>query len=81
MNWISLVALYFIIWWLCLFVMLPIGVRSQHESGEVAPGSERGAPARPMLLIKLAGTTVLAAVLLALVWWALSNPALREYWR
>ena len=35
-------ALYFIIWWLTLFAILPLGVRSQHEAGEVADGTEPG---------------------------------------
>jgi predicted secreted protein len=35
---------YLIVWWLVLFCLLPIGVRSQAESGDVVPGSEPGAP-------------------------------------
>ena len=31
-------------WWLVLFVTLPFGVRSQHEDGEGAPGTDPGAP-------------------------------------
>ena len=33
------IAIYFIIWWTVLFAVLPFGVRSQEESGAVAPGS------------------------------------------
>jgi predicted secreted protein len=40
----SAVAVYFIIWWITLFCVLPFGVRSQLESGEVTPGSDPGAP-------------------------------------
>ena len=32
-------AIYAIIWWIVLFAMLPIGVRTQEEEGEVAPGT------------------------------------------
>ena len=28
------VAVYFLIWWVVLFAVLPWGVRSQHEGGE-----------------------------------------------
>lgn len=35
---------YLIVWWLVLFCLLPIGVRSQLEEGDVAPGTEPGAP-------------------------------------
>ena len=45
------IALYFIVWWLTLFAMLPIGVRSQHEGDtsqdEVVEGADPGAPAPP----------------------------------
>jgi predicted secreted protein len=62
------VAVYFIIWWLALFVVLPWGVRSQHEAGEVIPGSEPGAPALPRIAAKLVWTTVVASVAFALLY-------------
>lgn len=62
----SAIAIYFIIWWLTLFVVLPFGVRSQVEAGDVHPGSEPGAPAVPHLARKLVATTVLAAVFFGL---------------
>ena len=37
-------AIYFVLWWIVLFVTLPFGVRSQHEDGEGAPGTDPGAP-------------------------------------
>ena len=37
-------AIYFVLWWLVLFLTLPFGVRSQHEDGEGAPGTDPGAP-------------------------------------
>ena len=44
MNWTLGLALYFLIWWVTLFAVLPFGVRSQEESGAVAPGTGPGAP-------------------------------------
>lgn len=41
----SAIAVYFIIWWVTLFCVLPFGIRSQAEAGDVTPGSEPGAPA------------------------------------
>lgn len=46
----SWVAIYFVIWWTTLFAVLPFGVRSQREAGEVARGSDPGAPAKARLL-------------------------------
>ncbi|MGL4496733.1 MAG: DUF1467 family protein, partial [Beijerinckiaceae bacterium] len=33
----SLIAIYFVIWWIILFAVLPFGVRSQVEEGKVVP--------------------------------------------
>jgi len=59
-------AIYFIIWWMVLFAVLPWGVRSQHEGGTIAPGSDPGAPAVPRLKRKLVVTTIVAAIVFAL---------------
>ncbi len=65
----SAIAVYFIIWWVCLFAVLPFGVKNAHEAGEaVEQGNEAGAPVKPMLLRKVIATTVLAAVVFGLVW-------------
>jgi len=59
----SAIAIYFIIWWLVLFAVLPWGVRSQHETGEaITPGSDPGAPVVPHLKRKLIATTIVAAI-------------------
>jgi predicted secreted protein len=59
-------AIYFVIWWIVLFAVLPWGVRSQQESGAVVPGSDPGAPNFPRLLLKLLWTTLISIVVFAL---------------
>ena len=59
------VAIFFIIWWVVLFAVLPWGIRSQIESGEVVPGSDPGAPALPKLKSKLVWTTLVAGIVFA----------------
>ena len=71
-------AIYGIIWFLALFMVLPFGVVSQHEDGRVVPGSEAGAPARPMIYRKLAMTTLLSAVLYGLVYMLLTSSILAQ---
>jgi predicted secreted protein len=56
-------AIYFVMWWIVLFVTLPFGVRSQHEDGESAAGTDPGAPVLPRMASKLIWTTALSAVL------------------
>lgn len=81
MDPLSTVALYFVLWWLCLFIALPIGVRSADETGEqVKIGNEPGAPTMPNLGKKMLIATVLAAVLLLLMRWALASEWLQAYW-
>jgi predicted secreted protein len=65
MTTTTAVAIFFLIWWVVLFAVLPWGVRSQHEGGEVAPGTDPGAPTVPKLGRKLVWTTVVAGVIFA----------------
>jgi predicted secreted protein len=58
-------AIFFLIWWIVLFAVLPWGIRSQHEGGEVVPGSDPGAPAIPNLRWKLVWTTVVSILIFA----------------
>jgi predicted secreted protein len=60
------VAIFFLIWWVVLFAVLPWGVRSQQEAGgEVAPGTDPGAPVLPNLGKKLLWTTIVSIVIFA----------------
>lgn len=65
MGWLSAVAVFFIIWWVTLFAVLPIGVRSQAEAGQVEPGTEAGAPVAPRIGFKLLLTTAIAIAVFA----------------
>jgi predicted secreted protein len=59
-------AIYFVLWWLVLFVTLPFGVRSQHEDGSGAPGTDPGAPIATKMGRKLIWTTIISAVIFAI---------------
>jgi predicted secreted protein len=61
-------AIYVTIWWIVLFAVLPLGVRSAEEAGETQPeGSDPGAPVAPMLAKKAAITTAIATILFGFV--------------
>ncbi len=61
------VVIYLTIWWIVLFAVLPWGIRTQHDSGEVVPGTEPGAPIAPRLLVKALWTTAISAVVFGFV--------------
>ena len=56
------VAIFFTVWFVVLFAVLPWGVRSQHEEGGYAQGTDPGAPVAPKLLAKALWTTLVTAV-------------------
>ncbi len=61
------IVTFVIVWWLCFFIALPIGVRGQYESGSAAEGTESAAPIDPMLKKKALWATLAAAGLLFLL--------------
>ncbi len=46
MPLLTVAAIYFIIWWTVLFIVLPLGYRSQQEDGAVTTGTVESAPTR-----------------------------------
>lgn len=80
MTPLTYIAIYFVVWWTVLFVVLPFSVRGQHEDGEVTDGTDPGAPVKTYLWQKALITTILAAALTVAIFWAMSNPALQDYW-
>ena len=46
MQLFSYFAVYFIVWWMTLFAVLPFGLKTQAEAEEIVPGTVESAPAR-----------------------------------
>jgi predicted secreted protein len=65
------IALYFIIWWVMLFAVLPLGVRTQGDAGEIVQGTPDSAPVAPKALRIIGLTTALATVVFIVVWLAM----------
>jgi len=70
------IAVYFTMWWIVLFAVLPFGVKSQVEAGgaDVPSVGDSGAPVAPMLVRKALWTTFVSALLFvaldAYIYWA-----------
>ncbi len=76
----TFIAIYTIVWWVCLFIVLPFGVHNQVDAGTVVKGTDPGAPVAPRWWRRMILTTLLSIPVTALVLWALSSPLLQEYW-
>ncbi|MCS0497811.1 DUF1467 family protein [Ancylobacter mangrovi] len=77
MGLTTYIAIYFIVWWVVIFAVLPFGVRSQHEDGKVEDGTEPGAPQRPQLLRKALITSVVALIVVLVIAWIIESGWIR----
>jgi predicted secreted protein len=67
MNWYAVFAIYFLMWVICAFIMLPFGLRTPDETGEaLLKGQADSAPSnfRPMMVVLRA--TILSGFLFGL---------------
>ncbi|WP_343314097.1 DUF1467 family protein [Brucella sp. BE17] len=69
MSLISAIAIYFIIWWTTLFALLPVGLRTQAEEGNVTLGTVASAPAKPRIWRAFLRTTIVASLIFALYYY------------
>lgn len=56
-------VLFAAIWFITLFVVLPLGEKSQEEAGDVVPGTPASAPDDPKLKKKAIQVTIVAIAL------------------
>jgi len=62
MTIITGIVLYYIIWFMCLFVILPLRLTTQQEDSDIVPGSPPSAPASLSLWRRAFWVTVLATI-------------------
>lgn len=73
MNLVFGIAIYFVCWWVILFAILPFGVKTQEEAGDVSPGTAESAPVTPNLLPKLVATTVVTTIVFGAIYWLIEG--------
>ena len=66
-------VMYVMIWWVVLFAVLPIGVRTLEHTDN--PAGWQGAPQRPMMWRKLLVTTLVSFVL-----WGVAVVLIHQGW-
>jgi len=60
MLYVSALAIFFIIWWVVLFAVLPFGLKTQDDDGEHVLGTIASAPRGPHMLRAVIWTTVVS---------------------
>ena len=79
MKLTSAIGIYFVVWWMVLFAILPFGIRNAAEAEEqVEQGNDAGAPVAHGLLWKAKVTTLVAALVFGLVYVVLTQGLLEN---
>lgn len=75
MNVWTGIAVYIVIWWVVIFMVLPWGVRPVGAE-DIAKGHASSAPRQPRILTKMAVTTVIAALVWVGVYFLIESGAI-----
>ncbi len=73
MNWITGIALFFIIWWIVLFATLPFGLRTQDDEGDVTLGTTSSAPREPHMARAVLRTTIVSLIIIGALYIATTH--------
>ena len=73
MAWVTGIVVYVLVWWITLFAVLPLWVTPAEPDD---PGHAAGAPQRPRLLLKMAITTVVSALIWLAIYVLVRSPGL-----
>ncbi len=65
MGWITNLAVYFVVWWITLFAVLPFGIQ---RDDDVNVGNDPGAPRKSNIGVKLAINTLVALVVWGIIY-------------
>ncbi|MDC1255496.1 DUF1467 family protein [Paracoccaceae bacterium] len=71
------VVLFAVIWFMCLFIVLPLRIKSQQEDGEIVPGTPASAPTNPQLKKKTIYVTIVTFILWILLVYIISSGLIR----
>jgi len=65
MSVTAAIAIYFVLWWLVLFAVLPFGAAGDDPASGRVAGADPGAPSAHHLTLKFVITTMIAAAIFA----------------
>ena len=67
MGPMSAIVLYAVIWFMVLFITLPIRLETQGDVGEIVPGTHAGSPTNPQLKKRFLIVSIVSAGLWAVI--------------
>ncbi len=76
MSWTSGLAIYVVIWWLVIFLVLPWGRGNTIGADDVDKGQDAGAPVKPRMVVKMAVTTGVSGLIFAAFYWTVESGAI-----
>ena len=65
------IGIYWVVWWITLFAVLPFGVKTQQEEESIVPGTTESAPHRSLIWKKLLATTLVSCAVFAAIYWVM----------
>ena len=71
MAWVTGIVVYVLVWWITLFAVLPLWVTPAEPDD---PGHAAGAPQRPRMLLKMAITTGVSALIWLAIYLLVRSP-------
>lgn len=71
MSIVFAIAIFFVVWWITLFAVLPFNVRTQGEAGDTVPGTPSSAPEKFPLARMFLINTAVSVVVFAMIWAAI----------
>ena len=70
-------VLFAVIWFMCLFIALPLKIKSQQENGHIIPGTPPSAPSKPQLRKKVTWVTIITIIIWLILIYIISSGIIR----
>lgn len=76
MSLITVIATYFVIWWLTFVALANFGVKTQADEGKIVAGTPAGAPHNARVGRNALRTTIVAAIIVGFLYWLITYSGL-----
>ncbi|MDG2186722.1 MAG: DUF1467 family protein [Hyphomicrobiales bacterium] len=67
MNTFTIVGIYFIMWWIVFFIVLPLNITTHMDKGIKIKGIHGSVPINPKLIYRIIVTTIITFIILLIL--------------